>query len=42
LILLKLNSRYNSLIENVEKLDKRIELIESHINDITEIKKKEK
>ena len=40
--LLKLNSRYNSLLENVEKLDKRIELIESQMKDIVEVKKNRK
>ena len=40
--LLKLNSRYNSLLENVEKLDKRIELIESKMKDIVEVKKNRK
>ena len=42
LIILKLNSGYNSLNETVEKLDKRIELLESQIKDIAQIKKKEK
>ena len=42
LIILKLNSGYNSLNETVEKLDKRIELIESQIKDIAQIKKKRK
>ena len=40
--LLKLNSGYNSLLENVEILDKRLELIESQIKDIVEIKKNRK
>ena len=35
-ILIKLNSRYNSLIENVEKIEERIELLESQIKDISE------
>lgn len=42
LIILKLNSGYNSLNETVEKLDKRIELLESQIKDIAQIKKKRK
>ena len=40
--LIKLNSKYNSLIENVEKLDKRIQLIESEIKIIEENKNKRK
>ena len=41
-ILIKINSKYNSLLENVEKLDKRIDLIESQIKDIVEVKKNRK
>ena len=35
-ILFKLNSRYNSLLENIEKIDERIELLESQIKGISE------
>ena len=34
IILLVLNSRYNSLMKNVEKLDQRIEILESQLSDL--------
>ena len=41
-ILFKLNSKYNSLKENFEKIDERIELLESQIKHIAENKHKRK
>ena len=36
IFLFKLNSKYNTLKENIEKIDKRIELLESQLNSLVE------
>ena len=36
IVLFKLNSKYNTLKENLEKIDKRIELLESQLNSLVE------